>query len=176
MSAPSETVGANNWGVSVEMVSALAPSVPVAMPTGQPPLKPSDPFYDRANTRKLNSVDVQGYITSAASRVMGRVYYFSKLKPEHPFLEHLKAAGADATANAAAAYLVEAAMPMSASPNNLASYGQVLWARYAELMDELVEALDKAIESEKEEGQQAAGPGKMFVSAPPPRFSDREQF
>ncbi|WNO25832.1 hypothetical protein SEA_ALTADENA_10 [Arthrobacter phage Altadena] len=157
------------WGVNVEAVSALAPHVTIA--SGTAPSVPADPLYSDRGVHKITAQQVEGWIASVSSRVAGRLWRLSEIPETHPAREGLVVAAADLVANGAAAYLVDAAFPAKASPNDQTSYGAVLWNRYegglAELEARVVTIIDGLAP-----GGASAGPATISAEFPPALFPD----
>lgn len=71
----------------------------------------------------------------------------------------------------AAAYLVDAAYPQRAGNNDLASYGDVLWTRYRQLLADLKASLDDLVdEAAEDDAGVRIRPGGSF---PPAIFGDQ---
>ena len=143
---------ARTWGVGLDDVSRLAPQVSVLDLDAQGGPPTADPEYG-GRTRSITTEDVRRWIHEVAARVNARI---TVLGLESAGLgDTLHVVAHDATANGAAAYLVDAAFPARSGVNDQASYGAVLWARYREAMDEL-QALADAIERRREADAGAA--------------------
>ena len=144
---------ARTWGVGLDDVSRLAPQVSVLDLDAQGGPPTADPEYG-GRTRSITTEDVRRWIHEVAARVNARV---TVLGLESAGLgDALHVVAHDATANGAAAYLVDAAFPARSGVNDQASYGAVLWARYREAMDEL-QALADAIERRRAAGEDVGG-------------------
>lgn len=129
-----DTVDRRTWGVSLGDVVRLAPQVSVLDGDATGGTPPRDAEYGTPE-RVITSDDVLRYVRDVAARVTARVV---ALQLDAAGLgDALTAVAADAVKNGAAAYLVDAAFPARSGVNDLSSYGQVLWARYREALDEL---------------------------------------
>lgn len=115
----------NDWGVTVEEVSALAPHVTI----GEAPVVPvDDTFYIPAD-RKISVNEVERFISDVAGRVSLRLADAGRIT-DTTRADAIGTAAHDATVNGAASYLVAAAFPVGQSPNSDGGYAAVLWARY----------------------------------------------
>lgn len=112
---------------------------------------------------------VTGYIGWAGARVRARV---GDLEP-HADTEALELAARGVVAHMAAAMAEDAAYPERASVADT-SYGAVLWARAAELLGELLEALGIDGDTGGEVGQ--VGTGGIASSFPEAMFTRAQGF
>lgn len=120
------------WGVTVSDVLALAPHLSIKEGDGH--VIAQDPEYSTRG-RVTTQDDVHGFIVDVGARVTARVTALG-------LQQHADVVGgvaADAVKNGAAAYLVDAVYPARSGVNDLTSYGQVLWARYREALEEIGE-------------------------------------
>jgi hypothetical protein len=161
------------WGVTVEQVSALAPHVTLA--TGDAPAPPADPLYSNKGIRPITRAQVEGWITAVSARVEGRLWRLAELSDGHPARAALDLEAADVIANGAASYLVDAAFPGKAAPNENTSYGQVLRSRYEEGLAELETRLVAVIEGTLSGGA-VRGPEAVSSEFPAPMFPDGIRF
>lgn len=118
-----EMTADNDWGVTVEEVSALAPQVTI----GTDPAEVVDPVFYEAD-RKITIGEVQGWISDVAGRVALRLANMGKITDANQSAALAKAAH-DATVNGAASYLVAAAHPIG-QLNDASGYAALLWSRY----------------------------------------------
>ncbi|ALY09860.1 hypothetical protein SEA_JAYCOOKIE_14 [Arthrobacter phage JayCookie] len=146
---------AATWGVSVDDVSALAPHIVItnaeAPPTGGTP----DP-YNATTVRKLTNQQVQKFINDVTAMVDMRLHERARITDE-VFTAKIAAAAKDIVTNGAGSYLVAAAFPMKAGPNENTSYGAELWNRYKYGLEELEKAIADFIK---------AGDGIVVVEKP----------
>ncbi|WBF78978.1 hypothetical protein SEA_BOLT007_10 [Arthrobacter phage Bolt007] len=162
MTDPSE------YGVSVETVSALAPHVTIS--ADPDPLPGADPLYSNSGIRKITAEAVERWIEGVTARVTGRLYRLAELPAEHAARPGIEAEIADAINNGAAAYLVDAAFPAKAAPNDNTSYGEVLRARSEAITLELMERIVAIVDAPVVVG--APGPVAISFEFPPATFTD----
>lgn len=161
------------WGVDVEQVSALAPHVTIA--TEAVPSAPVDPVYSDPRVHKITATQVEAWILSVSARVSGRLWRFREIPETHPARDGLLVAGADVVANGAASYLVDAAFPAKAAPNDNTSYGSVLRGRYEEGLAEL-EARVLTVLEDSAGGSDAPGPEPIGFEFPEILFPDNQRW
>lgn len=131
---------AATWGVSVDDVSALAPHIVISnsetapVPGGVP-----DP-YKTAAVRALTRAQVQQFISDITAMVDMRIHERVRIADES-FNAKIAAAASDVVTNGAASYLVAAAFPVKAGPNENTSYATELWNRYKLGLEELEKAI-----------------------------------
>lgn len=169
-----------DWGVTVEQVSALAPHIPIALNTvgGTAPAPAAiDPIYKNSNTRVIKENEVSQFIADTSAIVRGRLLRAARLPETSPYHAYLAVAGAAVVKNGAAHYLVAAAFPINASPNTNTSYAEVLRLRFEEGLNELEDALNKAIGDAKEDGEIVPlRPGRITYVSRPPAFDDSRRY
>lgn len=158
------------FGVAVSDVLALAAHAKVEVSDGEAAAAVTDTVFGGGGSgglrRAVTTADVQRWIDQVAAVVSLKTRKLSKLTdPAHRSTVE-EAAGA-VVAVGAAAYLVDAAFPTNASPNDSGSYGAVLWTRYRDELAVLVEVLDEWTSV----GGDGAG-GGISGSFPPPAFPD----
>ncbi|QKY79776.1 hypothetical protein SEA_BUMBLE_10 [Arthrobacter phage Bumble] len=157
------------WGVNVEAVSALAPHVTIHDTSS--PEAPADPVYSSPSVRRITRGQVEGWISSVSARVSGRLWRLPELPEDHPARPGILVAAQDVVANGAAAYLVDAAFPAKAAPNENTSYGAVLWARYNDGLAELEGRIGIVLDALRPGGA-VSGPAAASSESPPPLFPD----
>lgn len=126
------------WGVSVEDVLALAPHVRVVSESDTPQRDPQ--YGGAADTSTVTRTAVEEWITDVARAVDVRISRYRRITGEN--LARLHKAAATVTKVGAGAYLVDAAHPTRAGVGDNASYGNVLWTRYQDLLEELEKAAE----------------------------------
>lgn len=137
---------ANVWGVSVDDVSALAPHIVIADDPAEPAVVgPGDP-YNKPTIRKVTRAQVEAFIADISAQVDLRLYRLGKIA-DTAFLERVKAMAQDVITNGAAWYLVAAAFPVKAGPNENTNYSAELKARFKEGLDALVATVDAFIKA-----------------------------
>jgi len=125
----------NDWGVTVEEVSALAPQVTI----GTDPAAVPDPVFIEAD-HQITVDEVQGWISDVAGRVSLRLANTGKLTDTAQAAAVGKAAH-DAVVNGAASYVVAAAHPIG-QINDGSGYAALLWSRYETALEGAGTALD----------------------------------
>lgn len=161
----------SEWGVSVETVAALAPHVSISADVVPEPS--ADPLYSNRGIRPIAVDAVEGWIEAVTARVTGRLYRLRELPAEHPARPGIEAEIADAINNGAAAYLVDAAFPAKAGPNENTSYGEVLRARSEAITLELMERVVLIIDRE---AATVSGPGEISFEFPAATFVDNFRY
>lgn len=119
----------NDWGVTVEEVSALTPQVSI----GTDPSEIIDPVFHIEADRRITVDEVQGWISDVAGRVSMRLANAGKLTDTTQSAALGKAAH-DAVVNGAASYVVAAAHPVG-QINDGSGYAALLWSRYETALD-----------------------------------------
>lgn len=114
----------NDWGVTVEEVSALAPHVTI----GEAPDAPVDDTFNIPADRKITVNEVEAWIADVAGRVSLRLSDLGRVTDTNRVAVVGKAAH-DAVVNGAASYMVAAAFP-AGSINSDGGYAALLWSRY----------------------------------------------
>ncbi|QGZ17113.1 hypothetical protein HYQ19_gp014 [Arthrobacter phage DrYang] len=130
---------AATWGVSVDDVSALAPHIVITNSEAPAPTGTPDP-YNSTTVRKLTTMQVQQFINDITAMVDMRLHERVRIT-DGVFIAKVAAAAKDIVTNGAASYLVSAAFPMKAGPNENTSYAAELWNRYKLGLEELEKAL-----------------------------------
>ena len=149
----------NDWGVTVEEVSALAPHITI----GEAPVVPvDDTFYIPAD-RKISVNEVEQFISDVAGRVSLRLADLGRVTDE----TRLNAAGKaahDAVVNGAGSYLVAAAFPAGSGVNADGGYAALLWDRYETALEGAATALTVWVEGIAPELSTVTGffPAPMF--------------
>lgn len=169
-----------DWGVTVDHVSALAPHIPIArnVSGGTAPAPPArDDVYKNSNTRIITENEVVEFIADVSSIVRGRLLRAARLPESSPFHAYLATAGAAVVKNGAGHYLVAAAFPINAAPNANTSYAEVLRLRFEEGLNELEDALAKAIGDAKDDGEIVPlNPARILYESRPPAFDDLKRY
>lgn len=164
---------ATTWGVSVDDVSALAPHIVItnaeAPPTGGTP----DP-YNATTVRKLTNQQVQKFINDVTAMVDMRLHERARITND-VFNAKIAAAAKDIVANGAGSYLVAAAFPMKAGPNENTSYAAELWNRYKYGLEELEKAIADFIK-DGEDVTPIARASSIAAFFPPVRIRDDMRF
>lgn len=158
------------WTVGVADVAALTPHVTVYADDAPAPV--ADPDYSLPGIRRIRNADVERWIGAISARVSGRLWRLPQLPETHPARPGILSAAADVVANGAASYLVDAAFPAKAAPNENTSYGAVLKARYEEGIVDLEARLLLVLE-EIAAGGDLGGPAALSFEFPAPMFGDR---
>ena len=130
---------ATTWGVSVADVAALAPHIVIDNTEVPPSTGIPDP-YNVATVRKLTETQVQKFINDVTAMVDMRLHERARIADE-VFTAKIVAAGKDIITNGAGSYLVSAAFPVKAGPNENTSYAAELWNRYKYGLEELEKAI-----------------------------------
>lgn len=169
-----------DWGVTVDHVSALAPHIPIARNASgstTPATPARDDVYKNSNTRIITENEVAQFIADVSAIVSGRILRAARLPETSPFHAYLTTAASAVVKNGAGHYLVAAAFPINAAPNANSSYAEVLRLRFEEGLAEIEAALEKAIGDAKDDGEIV--PLKMagisYVSRPP-AFDDLRRY
>ncbi|AIZ01699.1 putative structural protein [Arthrobacter phage vB_ArtM-ArV1] len=131
---------ATTWGVSVEEVSALAPHIVITESEAPPVGGAPDPFVNGAAVRKLTRMQVNGFINDITAMVDMRIHERARIA-DPVFSAKIAAAAKDVVRNGAGSYLVSAAFPIKAGPNENTSYAAELWNRYKLGLEELEKAI-----------------------------------
>lgn len=152
------------WGVGLDKVSSLAPHVSVWDAAEQGGNPPRDAEY-QSPTRAVTAEDVRGWVLQVAARVTARLEV-AGFDPANVG-DAVRVLAHDATANGAAAYLVDAAFPARSSVNDSAAYGATLWARFREALGE-IDALGRA----RADGGAAGGSLPASSAFPATAFPD----
>lgn len=126
----------NDWGVTVEQVSALAPHVTI----GDAPAVPVDDTFHVPADRKITVNEVETWIKDVAGRVTLRLSDLGKIT-DTTRSAALGAAAHDTVANGAAWYVVTAAHPVG-QINGDSGYGEILRARYEAAFELLGTTID----------------------------------
>lgn len=125
----------NEWGVTVEDVSALAPHISI----GTNPAAVPDPVFVKAD-RSISTGEVEAWISDVAGRAALRLANLTRITDETRLTIAGKAAH-DAVVNGAASYLVAAAHPI-AQTNDGSGYAALLWSRYESALEGIGLVLD----------------------------------
>ena len=163
-----EQTADNDWGVTVEEVSALAPHVTI----GTNPAAVPDPVFKRAD-RSISVDEVQGWISEVAGRVSLRLADAGRLTDEARAGTIGKAAH-DAVVNGAASYLVAAAHPIGQAPNDNTGYAALLWSRYETALEGVGTVLDAWLAELPKKTADVSGTGSGFF--PTAMFPDGARF
>ena len=158
---PQGPADAETWGVSAEQVTALA--LYVSLSDADNPDAQTSTWED-ANGRRANREDVEGFIRDVSSRVNAVLVKAARLPKDSIFITStMPASAADAVKNGAAAYLVGAASPESASGVSTSSYEAVLWqrhlhaVRHGELPDNVQRRRERELDILLRAGQELIG-------------------
>jgi hypothetical protein len=152
----------NDWGVTVEEVSALAPHVTI----GEAPETPVDDTFHIPADRKITVNEVERFIEDVAGRVSLRLSDLPKITDDARVAAVGQAAH-DAVVNGAGSYLVAAAYPAGGQVNSDGGYAAVLWARYESALEGAVTALDAWVVAIVPDTA-----GKIFSAFPAVMFPD----
>jgi hypothetical protein len=132
--AVDQTAG-NDWGVTVEEVSALAPHVSI----GTNPEAVPDPVFTKAD-HTISTGEVEAWISDVAGRAALRLANLGRITDETR-LNVVGKAAHDAVVNGAASYLVAAAHPIGQTNAN-EGYAALLWSRYESALEGVGLVLD----------------------------------
>lgn len=164
-----EQTADNDWGVTVEEVSALAPHISI----GEGPAAPVDAVFGRKADRTITTDEVEAWISDVAGRVSLRLADLGRITDENR-LKRVGKAAHDATVNGAASYLVAAAHPIG-QVNSSDGYAAVLWARYEAALEGVGTVYDLWIGDMPEQITEAAT-GAATGYFPAPLFVDGVRF
>lgn len=156
----------NDWGVTVEEVSALTPQVSI----GADPSEVIDPVFHIEADRRITVDEVQGWIGGVAARVSLRLANASRLTNPAQTAALGKAAH-DVVANGAAWYVITAAHPVG-QINDATGYGEILRQRYEATLDTAGTQLDAWV-TELADRPVVSAPSYFFPDA---LFPDGKRF
>ena len=162
-----EQTADNDWGVTVEEVSALAPHVTI----GTNPAAVPDLVFVKAD-RSISVAEVEGWISDVAGRVSLRLADAGRITDEARSGTIGKAAH-DAVMNGAASYLVAAAHPIGQTNGN-EGYAALLWSRYETALESVGSILDVWISELPAKVSEVSGTGSGFF--PAAMFPDGARF
>ena len=163
-----EQTADNEWGVTVEEVSALAPHITIGEDTAAAP----DSVFRKAD-RSISTAEVQAWISDVAGRVSLRLADLGRITDE----TRLKVAGKaahDAVVNGAGSYLVAAAHPIGQVNGNV-DYAALLWSRYETALEGVSLVYDGWISALPEQVTPAAD-GAGSGNFPAAMFPDGARF
>jgi hypothetical protein len=161
-----EQTAGNEWGVTVEEVSALAPHITI----GTDPAAVPDLVFKKAD-KSISVAEVEAWISDVAGRVSLRLVDAGRIADEARS-ERIGKAAHDAVVNGAASYLVAAAHPVG-QVNAGEGYAALLWSRYESALEGVGTALDGWI-VELDGKVDTAGAAAGFF--PPALFPDGVRF
>jgi hypothetical protein len=164
--AVDQTAG-NDWGVTVEEVSALAPHVTIGEDTAAAP----DAVFKRAD-KSISRGEVEAWIADVAGRVSLRLADAGRITDETRS-GRISQAAHDATVNGAASYLVAAAHPIGQTNAN-DGYAALLWSRYESALEGVGAVLDAWLLELPAKASDVSGTGAGFF--PVPMFPDGARF
>lgn len=153
-----EQTAGNDWGVTVEQVSALAPHVSI----GTNPAAPADLVFRKAD-RSISVEEVEGWIRDVAGRVSLRLADHGRITDEAR-RDAIAQAAHDAVLNGAGSYLVAAAHPVGQANAN-EGYAALLWSRYESALEGAATALTGWIGELPVTVIEASGTGSGFFPA-----------
>ncbi|ASX98684.1 hypothetical protein SEA_COLUCCI_13 [Arthrobacter phage Colucci] len=169
---------ATTWGVSVADIAALAPHIVITESEADPaPVPPGpDPFATNgATVRKLTTNQVNGFINDITAMVDMRIHERARIA-DPVFSAKIAAAAKDVVKNGAGSYLVAAAFPIKAGPNENTSYAAELWNRYKLGLEELEKAIASFIKDGVGLTPVEESPSRITSFFPPVRFADDMRF
>lgn len=158
----------DTWGVTVAQVVAVASQADVYETRADDEASTSNAVFSKPNVaRTITSDEVETWIARVAAWVSNALHRRARL-PD-PARRELEAAMTTAIEVGAAAYLVDAAYPQRAGVNDASSYGEVLWTRYRQALDDLKATLADRLDSED---ATSTGPSSTGAQFPRSIFTD----
>ena len=164
--AVDQTAG-NDWGVTVEEVSALAPHVTI----GTNPDAAPDLVVRKAD-RSISVAEVEAWISDVAGRVSLRLADAGRITDDAR-ADTIGKAAHDAVLNGAGSYLVAAAHPVG-QVNGNEGYAALLWSRYETALAGVGTVLDLWISELPAKVSEVSGTGSGFF--PEAMFPDGARF
>lgn len=160
------------WGVTVDQVIAVASQAGVLSEDATPPTGPTNDVFQQGSAaaqlaQKVTRDQVLHWINQVGMWVSNTLHRRGRLAPSAK--TEFEGAMSTAIEVGAAAYVVDAAYPQRAGAQDQASYGQVLWTRYRQALDDLKDALQDRLTGPDDSARPAANAGDLF---PPARFTD----